>query len=446
MNARKGILIRPSMSSEDLQREDRRQIGPLSAVLIAMGAMIGTGIFVVPQDIAGHTHSVAVTLALWGAGGLISLLGALSFAELGAALPVDGGLYAHLERAYGPAVAFAFGWTNLAVLLPASVGFFAQVTATYALALFGAPIAWVTPVAIGIVAALVVVNVRGLREALGLQNIATAIKVAGLALIGVCGLVLGDAPPPTGPAPAAGVAAIAGALVPILWAYDGWVNVAYVGGELRDPQRSLPRALILGSIGVTLFYLAANAAYLAILGGPGVEASATPAADAAARALGEGGRTALSVLVGVSTFGGCTVLLLTGSRVVSAMARDSFPALAHQTAAGTPGRALAAVGALSIVYMTSPLGRLGDVFVLGVWPFYAAGAVATVVLRRREPDLPRPHRTLAYPLPIAGFCVATVLLLGSYAIAEPVRTGVSFGIIAVSWPLYRWLTARSRAP
>jgi APA family basic amino acid/polyamine antiporter len=435
------------MSSEHLQREGsaRRQIGPLSAVLIAMGVMIGTGIFVVPHDVAGHTHSVVITLALWGAGGLVSLLGALSLAELGAALPVDGGLHAYLERAYGPAVAFAFGWANLAVLLPASVGFFAQVTATYGLALFGAPAAWVTPVAIGIVTALVLVNVRGLREALGLQNVATAIKVAGLALIGLCGLLFGDAAPPTGPAPASGIAAIAAALVPVLWAYDGWINVAYVGGEVRDPQRNLPRALILASIGVTLLYLAANAAYLAILGGAGVEASATPAADAAARALGEGGRTALSVLVGVSTLGGCTAVLLTGSRVVSAMARDLFPPLAHETAAGTPGRAIAAIGALSIVYMTSPLGRLGDVFVIGVWPFYAAGAVATIVLRRREPELPRPHRTVAYPLPIAGFCVATVLLLGSYAIAAPARLGVSFGIIAISWPVYRWLTARSRA-
>ncbi|HUS64396.1 MAG TPA: amino acid permease [Kofleriaceae bacterium] len=432
------------MSAEHLQREGR-QIGPLSAVLIAMGAMIGTGIFVVPHDIAEHTHSLGVTLALWGAGGLVSLLGALSFAELGAALPENGGLYAYLRRAYGPAVAFAFGWSFFAILAPASVGFFAQVTATYALALVGAPAAWVTPLAIAVVAALVLVNVRGLREALGLQNVTTTIKVAGLALVGLCGLLFGEAAPPSEPAASAGAATIAAALVPVLWAYDGWINVAYVGGEVRDPQRNLPRALIAGSIGVTLLYLAANAAYLAILGGAGVEASATPAADAAARALGGGGRTALSVLVGISTLGGCTVVLLTGSRVVSSVARDIFPPLAHQTAAGTPGRAIVAVGALSIVYMTSPLGRLGDVFVIGVWPFYAAGAVATVVLRRREPDLPRPHRTLAYPLPIAGFCVATVLLLGSYAIAAPARLGVSFGIIAVSWPMYRWLTARSRA-
>lgn len=417
----------------------QREIGPWSALLITVGAMIGSGIFATPHDVAQTIQSPGLTLVLWVAGGVLALLGALSFVELGAAIPETGGLYVYLHRAYGRAAGFVFAWAMLVVMVPSSLGFFAQVTARHANSLLGVPTTWDLPVALSVLAILVAANLRGVRSGAAVQNLATVVKYGGVLGVALLGWLFAPTATPT-PAvvPPLPMGAVLAALVPVLWAYDGWIDITSIAGEVRNPQRDVPRALAFGTVMVIGLYLLANVTYLRVLGPTGLAASGTPAADAAARLLGPVGHVVVSLLIGVSTLGGCAVALLTGSRVVFAVAADGlfFKAFARTSAHHVPDVAVLACALLAVLYLVSPVGRLGDVFVVGAWPFYALGAVATMVLRRREPSLPRPVRTLAYPWPILVFAAASVAIVGSYAVTNPWQTVLSFGLIGLGLPVY----------
>lgn len=416
----------------------RREIGPLSAVLITVGATIGSGIFATPHDVAGLVSDPALTLALWVVGGALALLGCVSFAELGAALPEAGGLYVYLRRAFGPVAAFVFAWAMLAVLIPSSMGYFAQVTARHAVAIADGPRSLDVPVSLGVLFLVVIANLGDVRAAAGVQDVATVVKFVGIFVLALMGLFA--LPATAAPLPFAlpGVAALLAALVPVLWAYDGWIDVTTVAGELRNPARDVPRSLALGTAAVTALYLLANAAYLRVLGPAALAASETPAVDAAARAAGTAGRVAVTLLVAVSTFGGCVVALLTGSRVVYAVAHDGlfWPTFARTTRAGAPAAAVLYCGVIAAAYVASPLGHLGEVFVVGSWPFYAAGALACVVLRHKEPLLPRPHRTVGYPYTIALFVAASMAVVLGYAFTRPLHTVISLGVVALGVPLF----------
>jgi APA family basic amino acid/polyamine antiporter len=417
----------------------QREIGPWSALLITVGAMIGSGIFATPHDVAQTVQSPGLTLLLWVVGGVLALLGALSFVELGAAIPETGGLYVYLHRAYGRPAGFVFAWAMLVVMVPSSLGFFAQVTARHANSLFGIAASWDLPVALTVLAVLVAANLRGVQSGAAVQNLATVIKYGGVLGVAMLGWCFAPTPVPAAvPAPDVPVGLILAALVPVLWAYDGWIDITSIAGEVRNPQRDVPRSLAVGTLMVIGLYLLANVTYLRVLGPAGLAASATPAADAAARLLGPAGHVVVSLLIGVSTLGGCAVALLTGSRVVYAVAADGlfFKAFAHTSARHVPDVAVSACGLLAVLYLVSPVGRLGDLFVIGAWPFYALGAVATIVLRRREPDLARPVRTLAFPLPIVVFAAAAVAIVLSYGLTYPWQTMLSFGLIGLGLPVY----------
>lgn len=427
-------------------RELRRALGPASALLITVGAMIGSGVFVTPHEVATLVASPALTLLLWAVGGALALLGALSFAELGAAIPETGGMYVYLRRAFGPTAAFVFAWAMLAVLVPSSMGYFAQVTARHVAALVGAGRGLDAYLAVAMIALLVAVNLGGVRAGAAVQNGATVLKFAGVFLVALLGLLVRPAPAGTVVSVnGGGMAAPVAALVPVLWAYDGWIDVTSIAGEVRDPARQIPRALVRGTALVTALYLLVDVAYLRVLGPAGLGASETPAADAAAHVAGATGRVAISALVAVATFGGCAVALLTGSRVVYAVAADGhfLRAFAHTSRAAVPDVAVAACGALAVGYVVSPLGHLGEVFVVGAWPFYAVGALATIVLRRKEPGLPRPHRTVGYPYTILVFAAASLAIVAGYAITRPVHTAISLGVIALGLPVYA-LAGRAR--
>jgi APA family basic amino acid/polyamine antiporter len=293
-------------------------------------------------------------------------------------------------------------------------------------------------------ALLVGVNLRGVRAGAAVQDAATVLKYGGVLLVALLGLLARPAPSEPVVAPS-GMAAAVAALVPVLWAYDGWIDVTSIAGEVRDPARQIPRSLALGTALVTLLYLLVNVAYLRALGPAALAASETPAADAAARLAGASGRAGVSALVAIATFGGCAVALLTGSRVVYAVARDGLflRAFAHTSRTAVPDVAVTASGALAVAYVVSPLGHLGEMFVVGAWPFYAVGAVATVVLRRTEPALPRPHRTVGYPVTIVVFALASLAIVAGYAMTRPMQTAISLGVIAVGLPVYA-LTLRRR--
>jgi APA family basic amino acid/polyamine antiporter len=406
--------------------------------LITVGAMVGSGIFATPHDVAQLETDPRRTLALWVIGGVLALLGALSFAELGAAIPETGGMYHYLRRAFGPFVAFTFAWAMLAVLVPSSVGYFAVVAARHLGEILALGAGGQRALAIGIIVVLVGVNVFGVRAGADVQNAATVIKYAGVVAVGAIGLYVSTRSDGAAPAMPHTAPNVLAALVPVLWAYDGWIDVTSVAGETRNPTRDIPFALVVGTLLVTLLYLFANVGYLGALGTRGLAASDVPAAEVAASVAGARGRVAASLLIAVATFGGCAVALLTGTRVVHALARSGgiFRALGHTSRSGAPDAALATTGALAIAFLGSRLGYLGEVFVVGAWPFYALGAIATIVLRRREPDLARPYRTLGYPYTIVAFALGSLAIVAGYAVAQPKQTLVSFGLIALGVPVY----------
>ncbi len=422
----------------------RRELGPVSATLLTAGAMIGTGVFVSPFSVARGTTGPWEMAFAWALGGGLSLLGALCFAEAGAAIPETGGLSVYLRRAYGPRAEFAFGWTMLAVLVPSSLAFFAQVAATH---LRDARlIQWVYFPEATIVA-LTAVNVLGLRTGAAVQNALSLVKIAGILGVALFALAhrgaeAGSAAPAvtavTVARPAVGLGAWLGAMISILWAYDGWIDVTSVAGEVREPRANVPRALLGGTVLVTALYLLAIASFVAIVG---FDALAAPGPDRTVFALGPWERSALRPwfdgLVAIASVGGAAVGLMSGARVVFAVAREGgLPrALGRVSGRGVPAGAIVVCGALALAYARTPLGRLGEIFVVGAWPFYALGALAIARLRARGALDGGGFRVPWAPWPQRAFATLSAAIVLMYTWQQPRSTALSLGVIALGFVL-----------
>ncbi len=441
-----------------------RRLGPLSAGAVVIGSTIGSGIFRTPATIAERVESVGMFAAVWIGGAVIALCGALTYAELSAMMPRTGGIYVYLREAFGRLTAFLFGWAELLVLRPAAYGAIAVACSEYGWRLVGSDGA--LEVALGfsrvqvssavLIVVVGLVNIRGVRLGASIQNVSTVLKLA--ALLGLVALgvrwALGDAtavasPPP--PAPASPIAAFGLAMVSVMWAYDGWSDVGFVSGEVKDPQRNLPRAFFFGTATVAVVYLAVNASYLAVVPLGAMPGSALIAADVAARVVGEGGVAFVSAAVVISTFGTLNGSMMTGPRVFYAMAEDGlfFRGLARiHPKHGTPSRAIAMSIVLGVVFVSvRGFAELADQFVIGIWPFYALGVLAVFVLRKRDPDRERPYRTWGYPFVPGIFLAATIYLLGAYLVTEPLLFFISFGVIASGIPIYwLWMRRASASP
>ncbi|MEZ4390532.1 MAG: amino acid permease [Polyangiales bacterium] len=421
--------------------QPRRVLNALDATLITVGAMVGSGIFQTPADIARRVGSTSAALTVWALGGALSLLGVLAVAELGAAYPASGGLYIHLRKAFGPGVAFLLGWTLLTVLLPSSVAYFSTVTARHLGPLLGVPAPTLT-VAVVVVATLV--NLRSVRVATSVHDLTTALRV--LALLAVAVFAVAAAPSadlaPTTPAPPG---SILGAVIPVLWAYDGWMELPSLAGEMRRPGRDLPRALIAGTLAVTAIYLLVALSFHHTLGTAGLAAAEAPGAALGRALWGDTGAAAVSVLVAASTFGACVVGMLTAVRGVAAMGQsgDFVRSLGALGPRDTPDRATLIAAVLALAYARTPLGQLGEVFVLGAWPFYALGGLAVIALRRKDPDTPRPFRMPLYPWPAVAFLVSTAAVIAAFVRMAPRSSLISAGIIALGVPV-GWAWRRSQ--
>jgi len=434
----------------------RREIGVLLGVTIVVNASIGTGIFKMPADTVRLAGSLSASFAMWAVGGLIALCGALSLAELAAAIPRSGGLCEYLRRAYGPTVAFLFGWAELTLLIPSAVGSFAKLAAEALAPLFRLGPGAVPWISVFIVCACTAANLFDVRSSARWQAWLSAVKYAGVALLALAGLCapLDPAARAALPVAAAGAYRAApsltgcfAALVSVMWAYDGWSNLAGVAGEARDPARTLPRALVLGTCLVALVYLAANLGYARALGLSGLRGSISglAAANLADVTLGARGRGLLEVLIVLSCLGGCMSSLLTDSRVFVPLSTERvFPRAIGQVSpiTGVPSRAVLICGALGASYvLLRSFEQLADAFVVGFFPFYILGVCAVPVLRRREPDLPRPFRVPAYPLvPLVFLAGAAALLCGAFSGVD--RTALyAFAIMGLGLPL-RFLWGR----
>jgi basic amino acid/polyamine antiporter, APA family len=422
-----------------------RGLGVWSAAAVLVGSTIGSGIFRVPSTVAAEAGTLGAISLLWILGAAVALAGALTLAELATMYPRAGGLYVYLREAYGPLPAFLFGWTRLLLLQPALLGGIAMVFAAYAGAFVPLTDVGTRIVAASVVLLLATTNYRSLAYGAIVQNLSTAAKVLALVALATAGFLFGSRAEGALAAPELSLAPVSWgafgiALIAVLWTYDGWADLTYMAGEVRDPARNLPRALIGGSLVVVAVYLLVNAAYLWI---PPLEEMATStlvAADAASRIFGAPGASVVAALVMLSTFGALNGTLMSGPRVFYALARDGlfFERVARvHPVHRTPAAAIAVAALLGVGYISvRTFEQLAESFILGLWPFHVLAVSAVFLLRRREPDHPRPYRTLGYPVVPLVFMVASLGMLGNALVRQPASTLFSFGIILSGVPAY----------
>lgn len=440
-----------------------RRLGFWSAAAVLVGSTIGSGIFRTPAVVATSIPDVPLFGAAWVLGGVVAVCGALTYAELAGAFPRSGGLYVFLREGFGPLAAFLFGWGELVIIRPGAYGAISITASAYALrtvgadpaaALWGLPIRQEQGLAALFIVVVAAVNYLGIHRGAIIQNLSTLFKVGALVALVVLGVALGGtAAQPLGAVfherGSVGLSPFLLAMVAILWAYDGWADLAFVGGEVRDPQRNLPRALIVGTAAVVVLFLAANLIYLRLIPMSRMAGAELVAADTAALLLGPAGVVAVSAAVAVSTFGTLNGSMMTAPRIFFAMAEDGlFPKAIARVGktTGAPTGAIVLAAALGALFvLVRQFAALADQFIIGIWPFYALGVAAVFVLRRRRPSLERPYRTWGYPVVPAVFLVASLFLLGNYLVTAPATFALDAGLILAGVPVYfawvRWRRA-----
>lgn len=446
----------------------RRELGLWAAVAIVVGTTIGSGIFLVPKTMVNAVGSSEMVFVVWIFGGLLSMAGALTYAELSSALPEAGGEYAYLREAYGPLWAFIYGWTQMWIGKSGSIATLATAFFYYLANFYphlegvlfaiplplgpgGGPIEVRSGqiLAMAVIVALAGVNYFGVRFGGGMQVGVTIIKVVlilGVIVIGVTATQGTTANfGTTTPAPA-GIPGFFVALVAALWAYDGWNNVAMVSSEIQEPQKNLPRALVLGTLGVVVVYLLANLAYFYVLTAAEVGGTDRVAAEMMRRILGAPGAAAVSIAAMISIFAALNGSILTGARVPYAMARDGLffaPIGKVHPRWCTPSNSIVAMCAWSALLVLS--GRYEQLFtyvIFSTWILYGMATASVIVLRKKRPDLVRPYRTLGYPVVPVLFVLVAVALLASTLRSSPRESLMGIGIILLGLPFYQYWRKR----
>jgi len=433
----------------------RRSLGFTDLVLITMGTVIGSGIFLVPSIVLRQTGAqTSLALAVWAVAGILSLLGALTYAELGAMRPEAGGIYVYIRDAFGPLPAFLYGWTSFVVISSGSIAALAVAFAGYLGQVV--PVGSVPPQLISVVtiAIIAAVNVRGTRKSAAVQNWTTAAKVGALLVLSVMLIargggapVLGETPPV---APTASLAAgLGAAMIGVLWAYEGWQYVTFSAGETRDPQRTFPRAISLATLALVALYLLTNVGYLAALGPAAAAGSEHVAADAIATVFGPIAGKIVGALILVSIFSALNGLTLTVPRMYFAMARDRvfFQRLAVvHPRFGTPAFAIVSIAVWSALLAASgTFEQLLTYAVFTGWIFYALGALSIFAYRRRQPNAERPFRVPGYPVTPLLFVLAAALLVLNTVATQPGRATIGLGVVALGVPaFFAWRTRGRR--
>jgi basic amino acid/polyamine antiporter, APA family len=456
-----GVLTRSfaQMTSPQPARQDlKRSIGVWSAIAVVIGSTIGSGIFRSPAGIADRLPGPLAMLSAWVAGGIFAICGALTLAEVASALPRTGGIYVFLKEGWGDLTAFLFGWGQLVMIRAASLGAIAITCSEYFFRVMGWDLSLVMPVryvAAGAILLTATFNILGARVGAAFTNITVLAKYGGLLFIVIVAMIFGLSTngvqnfTPAAPAGSFSVAAFGLALVSTLWAFDGWADIVYNGGEVRDPQRNLPKALIGGTLLVIAIYLLANLAYLAVLPIEEMRTSRLVAADVAERVIGPAGVVFVSVTVMISTFGTLNAVLFTSPRVFFAMASDGLffrGVAAVHPKLGTPWVAIlltASLGAAFVLLRT--FEQLADTFVTAFLPFYFL-AVASIFRLRGRPDYQPTFRVPLYPVVPLLFMAAVLYLLVNALISpgSRVQTAGVLGVVLAGIPVYFATVGRGR--
>ena len=418
----------------------------LDATMINAGGIIGSGIFMVPATIALLTGSTSLILAVWVFGGLISLFGALSVAELGAAMPRAGGQFVYLNEAYGPVWGYLYGWSCVAVINTASIAAVGVAFSEYLGFFFPLSTMGIKSVAILSVILLTIINILDVKSGARAQNIFTLLKIGAIFGIISLGLVMdgGSAENiqpfyPDRPLPAL-VGPLGLAMVSVLWTYDGWIFITYVAGEVKNPGRNIPLSLVFCMLIVISIYLLINFVFTYTLGIGAMGTSTLVASDSAFIFLGEKGAVLVSIIILISLLGANNGFILTSARINYAMARDKLffrQAAKVHPKFKSPANALIiqAVWACALTF-SGTYNQLITYIIFASWIFYAMSCAAVIILRKKRPEMKRPYKTPGYPYIPIIFILFAVFLTFNTILEAPRDAAVGAGIILAGLPLY----------
>lgn len=451
------VSAAPSATAAASSGTLRRELGLFSAALLVVGGIIGSGIFFTPAETARALPSAGLVFLVWALGGVVALAGALTYAELGAMMPDAGGAYVYIREGFGRLPAFLYGWMALlsigtGALAAVALGFAGYAGRFIDLAPLGGPVG----VAAATIGVLTFTNYLGIKPGAIVQNIFAVAKIVALAALILGGLAVwtrlgAPMPVPDAPAPRASLGAgLATAFVAVLFTIGGWQQMNMVAGEIRDPARTIPRALFVGIGIVIACYLGANAVYLRALGRDGLAASSAVAADTATRLVGSTGATLITVAAMLSILGFVNVVILATPRIFFAMARDGVflqAAARVHPRFGSPHVSVVIMGAWAVALLVITQGEIGALLsgvVFADWIFFGLGAASVFVLRRSRPDAPRPYRAWGYPVVPGFFVVAALFGIVSAYVASPRTSLLGTGILVAGIVVYRVTVRRER--
>lgn len=437
------MVTRPVLADVSLAR----RLTLFDATMIVMGGIVGAGIFMNPAVVAQEVGTAGAALGAWAVGGVFALAGAFIYAELAARRPAVGGQYAYLREAFHPLVAFLYAWTLLLVSQSGGMAAVAMTFARYFGNLSGVP-AGEGAIAVGALGVLTAVNCLGVRAGSNLQSVFMVLKIGAIAMLVALGFRA--APAAAAAVPAAestGLTTFGAALVPVLFAYGGWQTSSFVAGELKSPQRDLPRGLLIGVSGVILLYLLVNYVCIRALGMSGLAATTTPASDVMRAALGERGATLIAAGIAISTIGFLSQNLLTGPRVYFAMATDGtfFKSVARvHPRTRVPVVAIVLQGAIaSILALSGSYERILGFVVAIDWVFFGLTALALVVLRRRDAGgVAATFRVPGHPFTTLAFVAGAWLVVLNTVYRFPANALAGLGLLAAGVPVYLYWRRR----
>ena len=426
-------------------------------ILIVIGTVIGSGIFLVPGAVLRQTGgSVGVALLVWLAAGVLSLLGALTYGEMGAAKPDAGGLYVYLRDALGPLPAFLYGWTMFFVMATGSCATLAVAFTNYLGQFVALPPIAGKAVSVLMIFVVMIINVRGTRQGANVQGVATAIKVAAILVMSVLLIAVGHgfaSTPTLWPAQWSGslFAGVGLAMIGVLWAYEGWQYVTFSAGETKDPQRIFPLGIGVGTALLIGIYVIANVGYVAALGADGAMKSERIAAESMAALFGPAAGKVIAAIILVSMFSAANGLTLTAPRLFYSMSRDGvfFSKLAEvHPRFNTPAIAIVTSSVWAMVLAASGTFEQLLTYVVFVgWIFYALGALAIFAYRRRDPDLYRPFRTPGYPVTPILFVLSAAAIVINTVVTQPRNVIFAIGLMVLGIPAYyMWRSRLAKVP
>lgn len=427
-----------------------RRLGVWDASMVVVGGIIGAGIFLNPKYVAQRTGSSEAVIVAWLIGGALALIGALCYAELGTRRPQAGGGYVYLREAWGPMLAFLYGWILLTVDYSGGIAAVAETFGVYFCATFDLSLRLAQPLAVGAIVLLTGISYFGIKAGAIVQNIFTVLKLMAIALLVITGLAL--ATPHSAVIAAAkpihiSVWNFGAILMPVMFSYGGWAWVNNIAGEIREPRRNMPRALVVGIGLVVACYVLSNLAYLNVLGHDGLATSAAPAAAVMRTHFGDIGARLIAAGIAISTFGFCNIAIIASARVFQVMSADGlfFRPVAHlHPRYRSPDIALFVFSGWAIVLaLTGTYGQLLNYATVGDWLGYA-GVVATLYFYRRKRDTDENiFRAPGYPWFPAIFIIAVLLVVASNVVSNPGDAGMGVAIILLGLPVY-WFWSRRR--